>query len=480
MLAKPRPLILFRHHSGPGQSLQPIAVGLGQSGYIASVKITWPDGVFQTELDLAAGKPHRIVETQRQISSCPVVFAWNGQKYEFVTDVLGVGGIGFNIGAGEYPPPRPWENLLLPENLLVARNGVFEVKIAEPMEEACYLDAARLVAYDLPPAWQMTLDERFAMEGPSPTGEPVFYRQSSVPMSVSNDRGHDVTEHLVAADLHAAEPGKIDRRFVGRTQEYELTMTFDQPLTQARGRPILICSGWIEYPYSQTMFSAWQAGATYDAPTLEAQAADGQWHLVIEQFGYMAGMPREMSVPLPAGRLPRGTKRLRLRSNMEIYWDQVTIAYAEDGANVSRHELSLQSASVAETGFAVRPKLPQRLPYYDYDRRLPLWDTRHQSGFYTRFGSADPLVRRTDDAVAIIGPGEEVHLSFSATLPELPSGWTRRFVLETNGWCKDSDLFTKDGETIEPLPLREVDTSRKHEQRHELHAKFNTRYRSGG
>ena len=469
----------FRHHSGPGQSLQPIAVGLGQSGYIASVKITWPDGVFQTELDLAAGKPHRIVETQRQISSCPVVFAWNGEKYEFVTDVLGVGGIGFNVGAGEYPPPRPWENLLLPQNLLVARNGVFEIKIAEPMEEACYLDAARLVAYDLPPAWQMTLDERFAVEGPPPTGEPVFYRQSSVPRSVANDRGHDVTEHVVAADLHAAEPGEIDRRFVGRTKEHVLTMTFDQPLTRTRGQPLLICSGWIEYPYSQTMFSAWQAGATYDAPTVEAQAADGQWYVVIEQFGYMAGMPREMSVPLPADRLPRGTKRLRLRSNMEIYWDQVNVAYAEDGANVSRRELPLQSASVAETGFAARPQLPQRLPYYDYDRRLPLWDTRHQAGFYTRFGAADPLVRRTDDAVAIIGPGEEVHLSFSAGLPELPDGWTRRFVLETNGWCKDSDLYTKDGEQLEPLPLREEGKPEGDKLRRALHAKHNTRYRSG-
>ena len=40
---------------------------------------------------------------------------WNGSKYEFVADVLGVGGIGYATGPGEYAPSRPWENLLLPD-----------------------------------------------------------------------------------------------------------------------------------------------------------------------------------------------------------------------------------------------------------------------------------------------------------------------------------------------------------------------------
>ena len=96
----------FRHHTGPGQSLQPVAVGMGQARRMDFVRITWPDGVFQTELDLAAGMLHKIQETQRQVSSCPVVFAWNGHEYQFATDVLGGGGMGFNVGAGEYLAPR--------------------------------------------------------------------------------------------------------------------------------------------------------------------------------------------------------------------------------------------------------------------------------------------------------------------------------------------------------------------------------------
>ena len=171
----------YRQYSGPGQSLQPMAVGLGPAQRIDFVRMTWPDGLFQTEMDLAGGAVHRIEETQRQVSSCPVVFAWNGQRFQFVTDVLGVGGLGFNLGAGEYAEPRPWENLLLPAGAIAPKQGTYQLKVAEPMEEACYLDAARLVAYDLPPGWQMTVDERFAGVHPLPTGAPVFFRQQQVP-----------------------------------------------------------------------------------------------------------------------------------------------------------------------------------------------------------------------------------------------------------------------------------------------------------
>ena len=64
-----------------------------------------------------------------------------------------------------------------------------------------------------------------------------------------------------------------------------------------------------------------------------------------------------------------------------------------------------------------------------------------------------PLVANTDDALAIIGPGEEIHLEFAALDGPPPTGWTRRLVLESNGWCKDMDLFTHEGETVGPMPV---------------------------
>ncbi|MEE9129008.1 MAG: FG-GAP-like repeat-containing protein [Phycisphaerales bacterium] len=464
----------FRNSSGPGQSLQPIAVGLGGHKQIDFVAMDWSDGVLQTELDLAAGQRHTIEEIQRQKSSCPVLFAWDGGKYAFVSDLLGVGGMGSLVAPGEYAPPRPWENLMLPLGLLQPKDGRYVLKLGEPMEEACYLESARLVVYDLPPGWKMTLDERMSILGPEPTGRPVFYRDEILPMRATNDRGEDVTSLLTVADRRAAPVGDVDRRFIGRlVDEHVLTLEFAEPIDARGEQPILIIDGWVEYPYSQTMFAAWQAQAEYRAPTIEALGDDGVWHIVLDQFGYPAGMPRQMSVPLAD--LPAGTTRLRIGTNQEIYWDRISVAYAELCQHAVRYELALHSAALLYVGFARRTTATQRLPHYDYQHRRPFFDTRHMTGNYTAFGPVSELVSETDNALAIFGPGEEIHFEFDALGDDPPAGWTRCFVFETRGWCKDMDLYTKDGETVGPVPMTGVGTP----GRDQVHRNYNTRYESG-
>ncbi len=463
------------HRAAPGQDLQPVAVGLGGAPSADFIAIDWSDGVFQTELALQAGTVHRVTETQRQLSSCPVLFAWDGEGYAFVSDILGVGGIGYALGPpGEYGTPRPWERLLLPDGVPVPRDGRLSLKVAEPMEEVAYLDSARLVAYDLPPGWSMTIDERMGISPPEPTGEPVFYRTSVQPVMARNERGMDVTGTVLNADQVAAPVGELDHRFIGRLAgEHVLTLRFAEPLDQLGDRLVLVADGWVEYPYSQTNFAAWQAGATYEAPSVEARGADGVWREVWSQMGYPAGMPRQMSAPLPE--LPAGARELRLRTNQEVYWDRIAVAVAEPCPQARRLELPLLSAELARGGFARRTTGPQRLPHYDDDRRLPVWDTRIPAGWYTATGPVTELVASVDDAVAIIGPGEEVRLDFAAPEAQPPSGWTRRLVLESEGWCKDVDLFTRDGDTVGPLPHRRADTS----LRDRLHERYNTRYLDG-
>ncbi len=464
----------FPGYSGPGQSLQPTAIGLGGADKLDFVAITWSDGVFQTELDLAVGQTHVIRETQRQLSSCPVLFAWNGQEFAFVSDVLGVGGIGFAVGPGEYSQPRPWENFLLPQGALAPRDGRYALRITEPMEEAAYLDRIGMAAYDLPPGWRMTLDERMGVSAPKPTGEPRFYRRALTPSAAVNDRGQDVLADIAERDGRAAPIPALDSRFIGLlATEHQLNVAFPKPIDSGGGEPMLVIDGWVEYPYSQTSFAAWQAGESYRAPSLWARAAGGEWRLVYAQFGYPAGMPRQMSVPLTG--LPEGAVELRLTGNLEIYWDRLFIAYAEPCPQARRLPMSLAGAVLEPLGFAKRTNGPQRRPHYDDSRRAPFWDTRHQRGFYTAFGDVAPLLAEADDAQAIFGPGEGVTLSFEPPAAAASRGWTRRFVLETEGWCKDMDLYTRDGETLAPLPQ----TGKPAAARDALRQRFNTRYQSG-
>jgi Tfp pilus assembly protein PilF len=509
----------WRVGSGPGQSLQPVSIGLGPAPHVDALAIDWSDGVTQSELWLMAGSRRTLVETQRQISSCPVIFAWNGREHAFVTDCLGVGGLGYLIEPGVYAPPRPWEHVVLPPGTLVPEAGEYRLKLAEPMEEACWIDGARLIAWDLPAGWSMAVDERMGINDPQPTGKPVFWRTELGPIaassswatesqarhpSVARDDGAlsratdastesltksspkasaessaesspEASTQVLAAiarvDRVAADPGPLDHRLIGRLQgDHALTIEFDRDLSTL-SNAWLVMDGWIEYPYCQTMFAAWQSGAAFRAPSLEARAADGTWIMVAEQFGYPAGMPRRALFPVPA--LPAGSKALRLTTNHQIYWDRIAIALAEP-APVAPVTCAATSATIARRGYALRSTGSQFLPHYDDARAVPLWDCRTQVGAYTALGACLPLVTQQDDACAIFAGGEELQLTFTA--PAESAGTNRHWVLELDGWCKDMDLFTKDGETLDPQPMR---GERRTSAAEALHERFNTR-RQGG
>ena len=475
----------FKKHSSEGQDLMPLAIGLGVEGQADYVKLIWPDGVMQTETGILKGAL-KITETQRQLSSCPVLFAWDGERYTFVSDVLGVGGLGFFVEPGKAASPRPWEYFKLPQGLPAEQEGTLTLKLTEPMEENAYFDSVDLWRYELPPGWQMTLDERMQINGPQVTGRPIFFRESLVPVKASNDRDQEVLETVLHKDNKAAPVGKLDSQFIGKLEApHSLTLEFNQVVNPEGAAPVLLADGWVEYPYSQTLFAAWQADEKYQSVTLEARDANGQWHLVVKEFGYPAGMPREMALPLSGElQLPKETLALRLTTNLEVYWDRLRVIYDETETLMQSEQQPvverqpMLEARQAKTGFPLRTTAEQRRPEYNYDLRKPFWDTRYLPGFYSQLGPVKELVSAQDDALAIIGPGEELHLSFGA--PEKPQreGWSRFYILESRGYAKDMDMYTQDGEQVGPLPV--INQSAVAQQKKdELHKRYHTRYQGG-
>lgn len=463
-------------NSAPGQSLMPLSVGLDGFEQADFVSLLWSDGVSQSELDLAVGTLHAIPETQRQLASCPVLFAWNGTEHAFVSDMLGVAAMGLFASPGETVPARPFESLLLSAEQLAPRNGRYEVKLGEPMEETAYIDAARLHVYDLPPGWGIALDERLATAEPAATGRVITWRldEAQVPIQATDADGNDVTALATLVDRRAP-PIERDPRFIGLlTQEQRLTLEFDAPLP--REDAVLVADAWMEYPYSQTVFAAWQAGLRYNPPTLEARDGDGTWHTIAPAFGYPAGMPRQMALPLPE--LPQGTKALRLSSNMEIYWDKVQVVREQRLPELTHTGLTPVEARVARSGFALRTTDEQRLPHYDYGERATYWDAKLARGYYTAIGGATELVREEDGAFAIFGSGEEVHVEFAA-LPPQSQNATRWFAVEFRGWARDMDLYTQHGDTVAPLPAPVGLDDTGIAKRDALHARYNVRFQEG-
>lgn len=469
-----------KHSSLRGYNLQPLAIGLGGYDKADFVAVDWSDGVYQTELDVLPGTTHLITEEQRQLGSCPVLFAWNGEKFDFVTDILGVAAQGFLVEPGVLLPPRPWEKVLFTPERIQSKDNKLQFKITEPMEENSYIDSVRLEVYDLPENWKVVIDERMGTAPPEVTGNNLYYQTSLQPVQAYNSAGLDVLELISRHDNRAMAPGEIDRRFIGILKQPEtLTLEFAAPINKheesVNAIPVLVAESWVELPYSQTHFSAWQAGVNFQSVSFEARDANNKWHVVYPQFGIPGGMPRTISLPMLD--LPSGTQAIRLSWNREIYWDRIRVVYAEETPKNLQHQTLLPSlARVNKTGFFKRVNHAQRRPEYLYQDRKTFGDVKYPTGMYTQLGEMTELIKHSDDALAIIGPGEEIHIEFENIPPETP-GTNRWYVLDTKGWAKDKDLYTHQGEQVGPLPRTYPDQDTA--QRDALHYKYNTRFQSG-
>ncbi len=439
-----------RATAGPGQNLQPLAIGLGGAPALDFVSIDWTDGVFQTEAMVAPGQMHTIVETQRQLSSCPVIFGFNGTEMAFITDCLGVGGIGFFLAPDTFAPSRGHERVVLPDGALQPRHGRIDVVIAEPMQETCYLDDVSLLAVDVPAGWEVLPDERMGTGGDEPTGDLLFSRHSMQPTVVRTDDDRDVTAAVLEVDGVPADPGPLHRRFIGRTVDpLVFTAWFDAALDSHAGTPLMVIDGWVEYPYGQTMFAAWQADVAYDPISVEVQLPGGLWVQVADRVGYPAGMPRTMVLPLHD--LPKGAHNLRVRTTLAMSVDAIRIAWSEPCAAAEVTSCVPAVAELFDAGFPRAWHDTHGRPQFDWHDRSPWWDTRTQRGMYSALGDVRQLVLDRDGVQAVFGAGDAIALQFDAPA-DASTGFTRQWVLDVGGWAKDMDLMTRTGATVAPLP----------------------------
>ncbi len=434
--------------AGPAQSLLPTALGMGKHAKADLVRIHWPDLVLQAELGLDTGRVVRIEETNRKGTSCPVLMVWDGEKFAFVTDFLGGGALGESGPDGSIRPPRREESVKIEPGKLVPRNGEYVLKIAEPMDEVLYLDHLKLIAIDHPVGVQVFPDERFVFALPNATEKLMAFGTKHFPKRATDHRGADVTSRVTKRDRLAVDTFAV-RSWLGYAEDHALTLDFgDIP----EGKEwVLVLAGWTEYPYPESMFAATRAGVNIVPPVLERRTPGGKWETVCD-LGFPAGLPRVMTRPLPAGVKP-GACELRIRTNMQIFWDQIYLAQAQPVTNAV--ELEVSRADLAARGF-MQEVYPDGKPPVAYDdaKTEPVLVAKWK-GKLTKLGDVTDLLTADDDRYVLCGPGDEITVRFDATkLPALPPGFERTFVLKTRGYCKDTSSTTVTGMEVGPLPFR--------------------------
>jgi tetratricopeptide (TPR) repeat protein len=470
-----------------GQNSTAITVGLGPAKQADVVRMLWPTGVLQDEIQVAGDREQAYNEIDRRGSSCPTLFVWDGKRYELVADILGAGVVGHWIAPGQRNLARPTEYVKVERNSIREKNGKLSFRLIEPMEEVVYLDQVRLLAVDHPADVDVYPNEYFASSPPYPPFKVIVSRAARPPAGAWDDRGRNVLPDLLK---HHYIGGFDLLAFKGFAKPHSLELDLGEPY---QGGPLrLLLHGEIEYFTATGMYAADQAGIQAVPPYLEAlvpgpKGAAGNWVRVIDDMGFPAGLPRMMTADL-AGRIPPGTQRIRIATNLQIYWDNILVDRTEQDRHARLSPIPLQRADLRFHGYPrqIEAQPPGNVKYV-YEEVSRTGPYARQSGSYTRYGDVKPLLTGFDDQFAVFGTGEEVALEFDpATLPSLPESWTRDYFFVADGYEKDMDFYAAQGSTVDPLPFRRMGTypypgrSFPLDDTHlDYFLKYNTRYVSG-
>ncbi len=450
--------VMTRNGSAAGTGPH-LHVGLADRSKADTLRILWPDLVIQTEAD-DGSRPLVIEEVNRKASSCPVLFKPDGRGgFAFVTDFLGVGGLGFFMKPGEFAPPDRNETVRIGELLPVADH--YELRVHEPMEEVSYLDSFHLLAVDHPAGSEVQADERLATAEPMPSGRPLLFTTGFLPLAARSDTGRDCLDELTREDRVYQPDIALDPRFTGYlAREQAIELDFDQAaIAAARPDPganlWLFLDGFVEYPYSHVNYAAWEAGLRGKAFSLDVRDDEGAWREIAAELGYPGGMTRCMATEVTRA-FEAGIGSLRLRSNLDIRVDRVRLAWVLPEDRMTLHRRAFTTAELRFAGYPEERSPDGREPkLYDYRRMSPDFDWKVMAGRYTAFGDVTGLLTEADDAMVIMGHGEEIVLRLPvAALPPVPEGMIRTFFLEAEGYCKDMDPYTAFPETVSPLPHR--------------------------
>ena len=425
--------------------------GLGDDEYVEVLRFTWPNGFVENKFKVDAGNAFAFKESERVSGSCPSLFVWNGARFQHLTDLFISGPMGVPVGRGRYFPVDHDEYVRIPGERLKARGGRYSLRITEELREVDYLDSLRLIAVDRPAGAEVHPDERL---GPFPFPQFKLHVLPRVeaPVAAWDHEGRDVLEAVSRVDgrystnvVRTAYAGLADPHWV----EFELS----ESAAQAEHLRVLL-TGWFYYFESTSLWAISQRpDLGLQWPEIQGLVGDEWRSLAVA--GVPPGKHKTIVVDL-SGRVPAGTRRLRVASTLAIYWDAIRIdATRPEAGDVTLRDVPLASARLRFRGLSkltheVAPSVPEHFDYHDVSY-ASLWNPLH--GRYTRYGDVEPLLSARDSRLAVFGTGDELALEFDAeVLPPPARGRVRDFLLYLDGYVKDGDQYTAYAGQVAPMP----------------------------
>jgi tetratricopeptide (TPR) repeat protein len=430
-----------------------VHVGLGERKQLDVARIIWPNGNPQGEFADDMKDP-AIVRDQKLGGSCPFLFTWNGREFAFVTDCIWRSPLGLKINAQTTAGTTQTEDWVkVRSDQLAPKDGFYDLRITAELRETHYFDQVSLMAVDHPEGTDIWVDERFL-----PTKKPLLKviptKSAQALAAAIGFDGKDVAKTLAERDgVYLDDFGRGQYQGVTKDHWVELVL----PESAPRGVPLfLIAHGWL-HPTDSSINVALGQNSSHPAPqglSLETPNAAGVWSVAKPGLGFPEGKLKTIVLRIDDAFQAGAARKVRLRTNLEVFWDQIRWAEGLPGSVARSTRLPLSQAELRYRGFskivakdASSPELPKS--YDDLDGGGPRW--RDLVGCYTRFGDVNPLLGRVDDRYVIMNAGDEMALRFRE-LPAPSRGFKRDFVVIADGWEKDGNVNTEWGQTVHPLP----------------------------
>lgn len=432
--------------------------GLGPHLKADVLRVEWPNGVPQTVY--LPGTDQDVVEQEMLKGSCAFVYTWDGSAFRFVTDAMWRSALGMPLGlmgsgSAFAPAGASQEYVRIPGEALRPRNGRYVLQFTEELWETAYADEVKLLAVDHPDSVDVFVDERFVP--PGPVALRLYHvAKRELPRSAVDERGTDVLPALRQPD-DVFVSNLTPTRYQGVVEPHDLVLDLG-PGADGAGSHLFL-RGWI-YPTDASINVALgqQSDIAVRSPSLEVRGADGRWRRAIANIGFPSGKDKTLVIDL-SGIFPTADRHVRIRTSMQIYWDHAFTSRVLTNGEATVTTLSPVAADLHERGFSrMYRKGGRHGPYwFAYDDVTKESPWRPITGAFTRFGDVLPLLRQADDMYVVMAPGDEATIEFDASsATSLRPGWTRDFLLYTDGWIKDSDLNTAFGTTVEPLPFHDA------------------------
>ena len=422
-------------------------IGLG--GFpVEVIRVVWPNGVPQDVIEPEANQV--FTEVQILKGSCPFLATDTGNGWDFVTDLLWRSPLGLKINAQTVPPIAATQDWVkIRGDQLSPQNGVYEVAITAQLWETHFIDEVKMIAIDHPQGTEIFVDERFVAPVP-PAYQLYAYEDLYSPVAATDHNKRNVLD--IIQDRDGDRLGGFEKgTFQGIAEDHYVEINLGQIDTSAEIH--IVASGWIR-PTDTSINVASSQGDHAPPKALYIEVADGEggWTTVIANAGFPAGKLKTIVLEIPANMIDTNDPRIRISTNLEIYWDQIRFAIASRDVQFNEVPIVLLQADLGYMGY---PKMSRsnpdapNIPDYNDIRHGSAW--RDLEGYYTRYGPVEALLSGVDDRYVIMNAGDAMYLQFNA-LPPPSRGYVRDFIFFSDGWVKDGDWNTVKSRTVGPLP----------------------------